>query len=233
MKLLLINLFIFFLLVFNLPKSLPAKELDAHYKIEWGSINIGSLKWSFNLEGNNYNTSMHLRDMGLLSGLYRFSGNYLSEGKILDGEFVSSRYKQSWKTKKKTREVEITFYKTMVYSLVITPKEIETPRIEYLKFQNLIDPLASFLNILTNSTNNYITIDGRRLYKMSSDIKKEEGGVIAKNIIITDYSNIWTDHKRNDLKYIITKQYLSTGDNFFPNSIKINNKGLVFKLTKL
>ena len=121
-----------------------------------------------------------------------------------------------------------------VYALVQNPKENETPRIDYFNIKGLIDPLSSFLNILTNTLNNFKTIDGRRLYKMLLDFEKKDGNIVSKKIIITDYSNIWADHKRNELKYIITKQsFLKKEDKYFPNNIKIKHKGLVFKLTKI
>ena len=217
MKLLLIKFVLFFTVAFNLSADLSAKKLEAFYKIELGIINVGSIKWRIDLDGDSYITSILLKDKGLLSGLYQFTGEYLSEGKILKGEFVSSRYKQFWETKKKTREVEILFNKEMVSVLI----------------RGLTDPLSSFLNILANNTNNFKTIDGRRLYKMSLDSKSIDGNVVSKKIFIKDYFNIWADHKRNDLKFIATKQDLSKEDVIFPKNIKINNKGLVFKLTKI
>ena len=232
MKLLLIKFILFFTIILNITIKLSAKELNAFYKIEIGAINIGSLKWSISLDNDNYKTSMLLEDRGLFSGLYTFSGEYLSEGMVFEDEFIPLRYKQEWKTKKKTREVEILFDKKMVSALILSPKESELPRIEYLKIQGLVDPLSSFLNILTGGANNYKTIDGRRLYKMSLDLT-EEKNIVSKKIYITDYFNIWTDHKRKDLKFIITKQDKSKKDNFFPNNIKIKNKGLVFTLTKI
>ena len=233
MKLLLIKFFIFFLLTFNLPTKLLANELKAFYNVELGTINIGSLKWIINIEGDNYKTSMLFKDKGLLSGFYKFTGKYLSEGRFSKGEFVSSRYKQFWKTKRKTKEIEILFDKMSVYALVQNPKENETPRIDYFNIKGLIDPLSSFLNILTNTLNNFKTIDGRRLYKMLLDFEKKDGNIVSKKIIITDYSNIWADHKRKDIKFITTKQNLSEKDNFLPSIIKIKTKGLVFTLTKI
>ena len=233
MKLLLIKFVLFFTVVFNLSADLSAKKLEAFYKIELGIINVGSIKWRIDLDGDSYITSILLKDKGLLSGLYQFTGEYLSEGKILKGEFVSSRYKQFWETKKKTREVEILFNKEMVSVLILKPKENESPRVDYLRIRGLTDPLSSFLNILANNTNNFKTIDGRRLYKMSLDSKSIDGNVVSKKIFIKDYFNIWADHKRNDLKFIATKQDLSKEDVIFPKNIKINNKGLVFKLTKI
>ena len=233
MKLLLINFSVYLTLILSFATDLSAKKLEAHYKVEFGPINIGSLKWMINLNDDTYLTSVYLKDKGLFSGLYNFSGEYLSEGKILNGEFVSSKYKQLWKTKKKKKNVEILFDKTMVLSLSLKPMENEAPRVDYLKVSSLIDPLSSFLNIVVNGKNNFKTIDGRRLYKMFIDFEKKDGDTVTKKIYIKDYFNIWADHKRNDLEFISTKQNLSREEIFFPNSIRVKNKGLVFKLTKI
>lgn len=233
MKLLLINFLIFFSLVFNFNKEIFAKKLDADYKVEFGPINIGSLKWTLDLDKGTYLTSIFLKDKGLFSGLYKFSGEYSSEGKVINGEFISSKYNQIWKTKKKTKSVKILFNKKMVVDLVLKPKEKEMARINYLKINGLVDPLSSFLNILVNHNNDYKTIDGRRLYKMSLNSKKKDGGVLLKEIYISDYFNIWADHKRNDLEFIFIEQDLLKEKTFFPKNIKIKNKGLVFKLTKI
>ena len=68
---------------------------------------------------------------------------------------------------------------------------------------------------------------------MLLDFEKKDGNIVSKKIIISEYFNIWTDHKRKDLKFIVTKQDLSKKNNFLPNSIKIKNKGLIFTLTKI
>ena len=233
MKSLFIKLFVVFTLTINVSAVSLAKELEAFYNVGIGAINIGSLKWIINLEDNNYETSVFLKNKGVVSSIYKFSGEYFSEGSVFNGEFVPSKYKQFWKTKKKTREVEIIFEKAMVSNLILNPKEKEMPRIDYLKVSGLIDPLSSFLNILTNKSNDFKTIDGRRLYKMSSDFISIGENIISIKIFITNYLNIWADHKRKDLKYIVITQDLSKEGNIFPTNIKIKNKGLVFRLTKI
>ena len=94
------------------------------------------------------------------------------------------------------------------------------------------DPLSSFLNILLSDNADFKTIDGRRLYKMSPEPKKKGGNIYSKKIIIKDYINIWADHKRNDLQFILTTQDVSK-NKYFPTMIKIKNKGLTFTLTKI
>ena len=138
MKFLLSKLTIFFLLIISFSGKSFSEEFKAIYKIEFGSINIGSLEWIINIEADNFKTNMLLKDRGMLSGLYDFSGEYASEGKIFQNKFFSSKYYQFWKTKKKEREVEISFKETMVSSLTQRPKEIELPRTKYLDIAGFV-----------------------------------------------------------------------------------------------
>ena len=233
MKLFLISVTVFFTFILDSNTESLAKKIESHYKVEFGAINLGSLNWTINIDESSYLTSIALKDKGVFSALYNFSGKYSSEGKIINGEFVSLMYKQSWKTKKKTKNVEILFNNTMVSNLNLWPKEKELARIDYLEVGGLIDPISSMLNIIKNSKNNFKTIDGRRIYKMSLDFNKSKNNIITKKIYIKDYFNIWADHKRNDLEFIIINQNLSQGEEFFPKNIRIKNKGLTFKLTKI
>ena len=157
----------------------------------------------------------------------------MSKGRVVKGEYIPSLYKQVWKTRKKTRKVEILFDKTMVSDLFLSPQEKEFSRIDYLKIKGLVDPLSSFLNIIVNDKNSFKTIDGRRLYNLSIDLEKKDKNIISKKIFVKNYLNIWADHKRKDLKFIIIEQGLSDKKKFFPNTIKIKNKGLIFKLTRI
>ena len=229
---LVLNNIIIFIFIFIFIKGLAAKDLSAHYKIELGSLDLGTLEWILMIEKKNYTTSMILKDRGFFSKIYRFNGEYLSKGKIVNNIFVSSKYTQYWKTKKKTRWVEIIFKDKKISSMILKPIEKESPRINHLDIENLNDPLSSFLNVLLNDNTDFKTIDGRRLYKMSTELKKKGGIISSKKIIIKDYVNIWTDHKRNDLKFILVTQDLSE-DKYFPIMIKIKNKGLTFTLTKI
>lgn len=233
MKLFRIKFFYFLLLIFFVCSNLPAKNLKATYVVEIGAINLGTVKWSIDLENNNYKTHILLDDKGLFSGLYKFEGNYSSGGIIVNGKYISSEYLQHWKTKQKTRDVKILFDKERVSDLVIKPEETEQARVNFKEVDNLVGPLASFLNILTNDKNEFKTFDGRRLYNMYIENIIEEKEKVIKKIVISDYVNIWADHKRNDLKFIVVEQPTISKDLFFPSIIKIKNKGLVFKLTKI
>ena len=68
---------------------------------------------------------------------------------------------------------------------------------------------------------------------MILDYEKEERAEISKKILIKKYKNIWADHSRNDLEYIYFEQKKQIKKELFPDNIKIKNKGLVFKLTKI
>ena len=68
---------------------------------------------------------------------------------------------------------------------------------------------------------------------MSVNNFKKRGNKVSKKILITNYFNLWTDHKKKDLNFILTEQNLLEKNYFLPKIIKIKNKGLVFKLTKI
>ena len=110
----------------------------------------------------------------------------------------------------------------------IHPKETESARIDFFEFEDHLDPLSSFVSILMNN-NKSKTIDGRRVYTMSVEEQKTEGEHILKKIKIENYTNIWADHKRNDLKFI---EYKTKQNGAFqlPFSLKIKYKNLSFNL---
>ena len=137
--------------------------------------------------------------------------------------FVKEYY-QYWKTKKKEKIVNIIFKNKKIIKMEIFPTEIELPRIEYKKIQGHNDPLTSFLNILLNQKPAQ-TIDGRRIYLLNP--VKKEGGM---KIQIKDYTNIWTDHKRNDLEYI---EVFLDKNHLLPRKINIMFKGSIFYLDKI
>ena len=132
----------------------------------------------------------------MFSSLYKFEGSYESEGVIFNNNYITKKYKQRWKTKKKSRDVEMVFNNKKIINLKITPEEKELPRIRYKDLQGYVDPLASFLNILANNKKSK-TIDGRRVYILEPSY---EG--VFKNVLIKEYLNIWADHKRKDLQFL-------------------------------
>jgi len=202
------------------------EEVLSTYDVSTKGIKIGELVWSLQKENDTYKIKIKLKNKGLLSVIYKFNGEYFSVGKIKDGLFISQNYSHKWLTKKKNKEMNVTFHNGGVSSLSQKPAETEFARINLSDLVGFSDPLTSFINILNNNPSSD-TIDGRRVYKMQ--VVENLGGVEDKTILIKNYKNIWADHKRNDLeKIIFTKQ-----QNFMlPESLEIYFKGSVFKLYK-
>ena len=117
-------------------------------------------------------------------------------------------------------------------NLEVSPKEKESPRVQYLGIRDYIDPLSSFLNILLGKKESK-TIDGRRIYSMVINEHNTKTDKEIKKISIENYINIWADHKRNDLKYIEIIQGLEGAVVKMPSVVKIKFKSFVFKLTKI
>jgi len=214
--------FSIFLFFFILAHALFARDIQEGYSIKTKGIVIGSLSWSLKIDDNSYETSIKLKNKGFLSRFYGFSGDYLAEGTIQNNRFIPTRYVQIWKTSNQKKYVELKFKGGVVEKLSLNPKETEVARIQYKKLENYKDPLSSLISILITGIKSY-TIDGRRVYLLSPE---KEGN----KILIKKYTNIWTDHKRNDLEYLEVKQ----GErNILPEKIIIKFKGSLFYLTKI
>ncbi len=220
------------LFVFTNFSTLFADDFKEAYVVEIGKIDIGRLLWDVKISSDNYKILIRLKSKGLLSKWYKFEGSYEVDGSVVKGSLMPLKYKQSWLTKKKRREVEITFNNRSIIELEIFPGEKEHPRVEYTEIENHFDPLSSFLNILTGKEKSK-TIDGRRIYSMV--VEKQNGYETkeTKKILIEDYVNIWADHKRNDLEYIEIKQEYGEDAFSMPEVIKIKFKGFLYKLRRI
>ena len=216
------NKFIVFFIIFVINASY-ANNFIAEYKVSTTGIKIGNFSWSLNINDNIYQTEINLKNSGIFSPLYKFEGSYLSTGVIENNTFKTQNYKQFWKTKKKTKIVKMSFDNYLI-ELNQEPIEKEMARVNLENLYLYFDPITSFINIL-NGESEAKTIDGRRIYRLIKN-EGEGGNIILK---IEDYTNIWADHKRNDLKKI---EFFIEND-FLPYEILIHFKERVFKLEKI
>jgi len=201
--------------------TLSSKDIHVEYFVKTKGITIGKLVWNLKITENYYETTIELKEKGFLSGLYDFRGSYATFGKIKNKLLIPSQYSQSWTTKKKQRDVKIYFKDHKINELNLMPLEKEHPRISYKNLEGYNDPLTSFINILLNSSLSR-TIDGRRTYLM--EVKKIQN---HKKIFISEYTNIWADHKKNDLEYL---EVFQNKRDLLPKKIIIKFKGSIFYL---
>ncbi len=216
------NKFLVFFILFVVNSSY-ANNFIAEYNVSTTGIKIGNFSWSLNINDNIYQTEINLKNSGIFSPLYKFEGSYLSTGVIENNMFKAQIYKQFWKTKKKTKIVKMSFDDYLI-ELKQEPIEEEIARVKLENLYLYFDPITSFINIL-NGKDEAKTIDGRRIYRLKKN-EGEDGNIILK---IEDYTNIWADHKRNDLKKI---EFFIEND-FLPYEILIHFKERVFKLERI
>ena len=200
-----------------------ANSFFVEYKVSTAGIKIGNFSWFLDIDDKFYQTEIDLKNSGIFSPLYKFEGKYLSYGIIEDKIFKAKKYNQFWTTKKKTKIVKMSFDDYLI-DLTQEPAENEFARVSLEELYLYYDPITSFINIL-NGKNEAKTIDGRRIYTLKRNEKKNEKIVLK----IEDYVNIWADHKRNDLKKI----EFFIQDDLLPNKILIHFKERVFKLEKI
>ena len=215
-------LFLFLFLIFCLKTSL-VYGLNAEYNVSSSGIKIGYFSWSININNEAYETEINLKNSGILSSLFKFNGNYTAKGIVKNNIFQTKEYKQFWKTRKKTKIVNM-YFDNYLTELIQEPKEVEFARINLEELYLYFDPITSFINIL-NGNNEVKTIDGRRVYTLKKEKSAEDKKIVLK---VENYKNIWADHKRNDLKKI---EFYLDGD-FLPSKILIHFKERLFKLEK-
>ena len=217
--------FLFNLLVFViLAQPLLSKEYESNYLIKTKGIKIGELSWKLEINNTKYETRLKLINKGFFSNLYSFRGEYSSVGQKIERLFISKEYSQSWKTKKKFRDIHIFFENKKIKKIKILPKETEKARINLELLSSYNDPITSFLNVLFNKEKAF-TVDGRRIYLLTPKIT---GNFIR--VTIDKFENIWANHKRNDLEYI---EIINDKHLILPKKINIKFKGSVFSLIKM
>ena len=108
-------------------------------------------------------------------------------------------------------------------SLKQEPVEEETIRLNVFDVLYTNDPLTAFQKIMMGEKS-ALVVDGRRLYTMLA--RPGENNKQPK-IEISNYSNLWADHKRNKFEKIVFEK--RQGE-FLPFTIIIYFDGRVFKL---
>ena len=219
MRLFLNNLIIFIFVCW----PLHSEEVKKNYFVKVSGIKIGELSWEIKMTTENYTNNLSLKSKGLLSGLYNFKGVYFSEGFNKKNELYSKKYTHFWQTKKNIKEMELSFNKNKLVKINQKPVEEEKLRLNVFDVENTNDPLTSFLKIIMGNKSAQV-VDGRRLYTMKAQQDKETN---QTTIQISNYYNLWADHKRNKFEKIIFEKKINE---VLPFKMLIFFDGRVFRL---
>jgi len=213
----------FFILLFFISSPVYAESFYKEFSIKVSGLKIGELVWVLEIDNNNYSNNIKLKSKGLLSAIYTFEGNYFSKGMVANNKLKPHTYNYVWKTNKTEKTMDLSFEDNTLSSLNQTPYEKEELRIDVFNIKQTKDPLSSFLEIIMGEASSLV-VDGRRIYTMNAEFNKEENKTI---INISDYSNLWADHKRSKFEQI---SFEKKDGVLLPIKINIHFDGRVFKL---
>ncbi len=115
------------------------------------------------------------------------------------------------------------FNENKLTSLKQTPIEEEKIRLNVFEVQYTNDPLASFQKIIMGEKS-VLVVDGRRLYTMTANFDESKNQTTVE---ISNYQNLWADHKRNKFEKII---YEKEVEKILPYKIFIYFDDKIFKL---
>ena len=213
----------FFILLFFISNPVYAENFYKEFSIKVSGLKIGELVWVLEIDNNNYSNNIKLKSKGLLSAIYTFEGNYFSKGIVANNKLKPYTYNHVWKTNKTEKTMNLGFENNALSSLNQTPYEKEKLRVDVFNIKQTKDPLSSFLEIIMGEASSLV-VDGRRIYTMNAEFNKEENKTV---INISDYSNLWADHKRSKFEQI---SYEKKDGVLLPIKINIHFDGRVFKL---
>ena len=212
-----------FIFLFIFSWSVVGQEVKKTYNVKVGGIKIGELNWQIKIDGGEYLSKLDLKSKGLLSAIYSFRGEYLSEGLVDQNKLISKQYKHFWQTKKTVKNMELVFNENKLISLKQAPIEEEEIRLNVFEVQYTNDPLASFQKIIMGEKS-VLVVDGRRLYTMTANFDESKNQTTVE---ISNYHNLWADHKRNKFEKII---YEKEAKKVLPYKIFIYFDDKIFKL---
>jgi hypothetical protein len=213
----------FFILLFFISSPVYAESFYKKFSIKVSGLKIGELVWKLEIDNDNYSNDIKLKSKGFLSAIYTFEGDYSSKGVIENKKLKPQIYNHVWKTNKAKKTMNLSFENNMLSSLNQTPYEKEKLRTDVFNIKQTKDPLSSFLEIIMGKTSSLV-VDGRRTYTMNTKFDKKENKTV---INISDYSNLWADHKRSKFEQI---SFEKKDEALLPIKINIHFDGRVFKL---
>ena len=213
----------FFILLFFISNPVYAENFYKEFSIKVSGLKIGELVWVLEIDNNNYSNNIKLKSKGLLSAIYTFEGNYFSKGVVANNKLKPHTYNHVWRTNKTEKAMDLNFEDNKLSSLNQTPYEEEKLRVDVFNIKETKDPLSSFLEIIMGEAASLV-VDGRRIYTMNAEFNKEENKTV---INISDYSNLWADHKRSKFEQI---SFEKKDGVLLPIKIIIHFDGRVFKL---
>ncbi len=223
MKLVLSSFFLYLFFGFNIAFG---EALQKEYSVKVSGLKIGKLEWKVEINEKEYLNEIMLKSEGVLSTLYRFEGKYFSKGFIQNKKLQPTKYSHFWKTNKTSKDMNLVFKDGKLLSLKQTPIEKEHLRIDIFNINKNKDPLTSFLQIINGEKGSSV-VDGRRVYKMDAIYDNKTNQTVVE---ISDYFNLWADHKRSNFEKIIFEQI---NDSLLPIKINIYFDGRVFKLEQI
>ena len=199
------------------------EKISLDYVVKVSGIKIGKLNWTIKIDDLTYRNNINLESWGLLSGIYRFEGRYYSEGVIKKGKLKPIHYKHFWKTNKTNKEMSLVFENDNLKKITQIPIEDEHLRIDIFDIKQSRDPLTSFLQIMLGEED-LLVVDGRRMYRMNVVYNKDTNQNIVE---VSNYYNLWADHKRNKFEKIIFEKNINE---ILPFKMLIFFDGRVFRL---
>lgn len=206
-------------------------------------IKIMEIYTELKTEDDNFDYIFDIRSLNIVKFINEINGKGIVKGKIVDNDYIPSKYTYSYSRKEKSKYVEIIYEDNYIKKLVVTPEYDEsnlTPLTNKM-LEKTIDPPTFFLSILdykkiNNCQKIFRIFDGKRRYNVEfNKSSKSSDNLIeceARQIKLGGYKK-----KENDVfanSDFIKIVYENNRDNkFLRYEAKNGNINILIKESKL
>jgi len=161
-------------------------RVDAHYEATLSGIAVGKGTWTIEIGDDVFSASAQGGSAGLLKAFSGGSGSGASQGRVVNGQLISSAYVATTTTQKKSETIRLTLANGGIKDFSIDPAPpVDADRIPVTDAQrkNVLDPMTGSM-IRVPGTGELLTpeacrtgagvFDGRLRYDLKLDFKRME-----------------------------------------------------------
>ena len=159
-------------------------RLDAQYEATLAGIPVGKGTWTIDIADDGFSAAAFGGTAGLLKAFASGSGTGAAQGRVVNGALVSSNYKASTTTSKKSEAIHMVLNNGTIKEYAIEPEPpVDPNRIPVTEAQrkNVYDPMTATL-LRVSGTADPLTpdachgaaaiFDGRMRYELKLDFKR-------------------------------------------------------------
>ena len=193
-------------LLFLLPLTVQAENLDLKYEASWSGIKAGTAEVIINETDNRYNDRVRADAVGMVKSLTNYWTTATAEGVIANGIYQPGVYDVIWQPKKAPQQEMILNYPNGRIAVTANPPEIRKkhPDVSDNDKRGLPDPISAAM--MARQRIKQIVQSGQALPQSFTIRIFDSHRITDLNLTVSGYEDIKIDGKPQKLLKILYKR---------------------------